>query len=231
MPLSFEEYLLFKKIEINAANLHLMEQYFTDFLKTGGIPEYVLSNKHEYIRNLVDDIIYKDIAAINKVKNINLLKDFFLLLMERAGKQASLNKMAAILKISPDTSKRYFEFFLNTFLIYNIPRYGKTNEKLLTPKKIYAADLGIRNLFTGYRDIGSIFENYVYLQIKQANPSYIYKNQIEIDFFTENKTLIEVKFHDENLSKKQQDLFDNFEANAKIIIRNNEDINTFAATI
>ncbi len=40
LPLNFEEYLLFKKIKIKKANSHLIPQYFEDFLKTGGIPEY-----------------------------------------------------------------------------------------------------------------------------------------------------------------------------------------------
>ena len=224
IPLSFNEYLFFKKINIKQSDSHLKEQYFLDFLKTGGIPEYVLSGDYEYIRVLVDDIIYKDIAAVHNIKNINLLKDYFLLLMERAGKQVSLNKIASILSISPDTSGRFFSFFLNTYLSYMIPRHGKTNEKILAPKKIYAPDLGIRNLFTGFRDIGSLFENYVFLQIKHTKPSYIYKDKTEIDFLTENRTLIEVKFHNEELSKKQQELFTTFNADQKIIIRTPQDI-------
>jgi len=57
--------------------------------------------------------------------------------------------------------------FSETYLNYLIPRCGKTNERILSPKKAYCADLGIRNLFKGFKDIGSIFENYVYLKIKR----------------------------------------------------------------
>lgn len=72
--------------------------------------------------------------------------------MERSGKQVSINKIASILKISTETSKRYLQYFADTYLIYLIERKGKTNEKLLSPKKVYATDIGIRSFFTGFRD-------------------------------------------------------------------------------
>ncbi|MDL1963833.1 MAG: DUF4143 domain-containing protein [Deltaproteobacteria bacterium] len=80
--------------------------------------------------------------------------------MERSGKQLSINKIGKILNISPDTSKRYLSYFESTYLIHLLPRWGKTNQKLLSPKKIYASDLGIKYLFMGERDLGSYFENY-----------------------------------------------------------------------
>ena len=132
-------------------------------------------------------MINKDIALFYKVKNTAVLKDFFILLMERAGKQFSINKVSKILGVAPDSVRRYFDMFVQSYLIYIIPRCGKTNEKLLTLKKVYAADLGIRTLFTGFRDLDSLFENYVYLKIKNLDPCYIYYDGIEIDFLTADK--------------------------------------------
>ncbi len=223
-PLTFSEYLLFKNTEIKKKDQHLVESYFEDYLKTGGIPEYVLTGDFEYIKNLVDDIIYKDIAAVHGIRDLSLLKDFFLLLMERAGKQLSINKMASILSTSVDTASRYVEFFSRTFLIQTIQRHGKTNERILSPKKIYAADTGIRNHFTGYRDKGSLFENYVFNRIKHLNPQYIYQDQTEIDFLTDTGILAEARYHNDPLLPKQQKLFDAFTARAKFIIRNEDDI-------
>ncbi len=224
LPLDYKEYLHFKNIIIKKSDDHLHEKYFLDFLKTGGIPEYVLTNDIAYLQELVDDIIFKDIVAQHKLRNPKILKDFFLLLMERSGKQFSINKMASILKISTETAKRYLEYFAETYLIYLTERHGKTNERILSPKKIYSSDIGIKNLFTGFRDIGAVFENYIFLKIKHLKPKYLYENQTEIDFITENKKLIEVKFKNAELNKKQQILFNNFNAKNKYIIKNNEDI-------
>lgn len=223
LPLDFREYLIFRQIAVKKADKHLMGSYFEDYLQTGGIPEYVLRGDIEYLKELVDDIIHKDIAAFHGIKSTQMLKDFFLLLMERAGKVFSINKMANILKISPDTAKRYLEMFADTFLIYLVPRYGKTNERILSPKKVYAADLGIRTLFTGFRDKGSLFENYVYLKIKRQNPCYVYKDGTEIDFMTKDGTLIEAKYNSK-LSDAQKRLFDSLDAKKKIIVNGIEDI-------
>lgn len=223
LPLDFEEYLQFKKITTKKTDRHLLEGYFENFMQTGGIPEYVLTGDVEYLKELVDDIIQKDIAVFYGVKDVQLLKDFFLLLMERSGKVFSVNKIAKILDISPDSSKRYLQMFVDSYLIFLMPRFGKTNERLLSAKKIYAADLGIRTHFTGFRDKGSLFENYVYLKIKKLNPRYVYQGGNEIDFLTEKKTLIEVKYNSE-MPQSQEDLFNHLEAKNKILIKNISDL-------
>ncbi len=227
LPLDFDEFMQFKNIRVGKADAHLLPGYFHEYLKTGGIPEFVISGNMDYLNNLVDNIIHKDIAALNNIKHVGVLKDYFLLLMERSGKQMSINKISNILKISPDTSRRYFDLFRDSFLIHPVMRFGTTNEQLLSPKKIYAPDLGIRNAFTGERDFGSLFENYVYLKIKYLNPHYVYENGIELDFMTQDKRLAEVKYHNEPLSDKQQLLFDTTDARKKSVIRNHTDIEAF----
>jgi uncharacterized protein len=229
-PLDFDEYLEFKGIEVSPADLHLQKGYFEDFMKTGGIPEFVLSGDVSYLHQLVDDIICKDIAAVHGIKQLGVLKDFFMLLMERAGKSVSINKMARVLEIAPDTAKRYLGLFEETFLIHLISRHGKLNEQLRSPKKLYAADLGIRVLFTGYRDIGSLFENYVYLKIAHRDPRFFIKDGIEIDFITANRSLIEVKYYSE-LNAKQQLVFDEYKAQRKLVISSVEDLKEFDETV
>lgn len=134
-PLDYKEYLYFKNIKIPLKDLKLNEPYFQDYLKSGGIPYYVLKEEREFLIGLVDDIIYKDIISEHGIKNPQIIKDYFLLLMERSGKQLSINKIANILKISVDSSKKYLSYFNDTFLIRLLSRYGTTNEKLLSPKK------------------------------------------------------------------------------------------------
>lgn len=224
LPLNYIEYLNFKNIKVAKSDAHLHERYFREYLTKGGIPEYVLTNDDAYIRELMDNIIYKDIAAVHGIRQISVLKDYFLLLMERSGKTLSINKIAKILGISTESSKRYFDLFCDTFIVYPVSRAGKLNEQLVSPKKIYCCDTGIRNFYTGERDWGAVFENYVFLRLKELNLKYIYENTVELDFFSESKLLIECKFHDESLSKKQKELFDSIEAKEKHIVRNYKDV-------
>ena len=68
LPLTFDEYLKFKNITIRKKDKHLEDKYFNDFLKTGGVPEYVLTGEMEYLKELVDDILYKDIISYHHLK-------------------------------------------------------------------------------------------------------------------------------------------------------------------
>jgi predicted AAA+ superfamily ATPase len=88
----------------------------------------------------------------------------------------------------------------------------------LTPKKIYSCDLGIKFLFHGDRDMGSYFENYVYLLLrKKKKLYYLLSDEVELDFFTQDKILVEAKY-DTKLNAKQEKLFKEFKANKKFLI-------------
>lgn len=216
MPLNFDEYLQFKKVTIKKEDSHLLTRYFEDYMQDGGMPEYVLNGEVTYLQNLIENIISKDIIAHYHLRNGQVIRDFYKLLMERSGKQISFHKIANILEISVDSVKRYFHYFEETYLIYSIEKYGKLNEKLKSAKKIYASDIGLRNVVTGYRDKGAIYENLIFLQIKDMHPCYLYIDGNEIDFITETGLLIEAKYH-ATLNAKQQKIFDNFKAKKKMI--------------
>ncbi len=90
-----------------------------------------------------------------------------------------------------------------------------------SPKKLYAADVGIRNHLTGFRDKGAIFENLVFLKIKHKNPCYVQKNGAELDFFASG-SLMEVKL-DRDFAPHQKALFESFKAKEKKLIQGMDD--------
>lgn len=223
-PLSFEEYLAFNEISVARRDAHLLDGPFRDYARQGGMPENVLHPNREYLMSLIDDIIQKDIAAFHGLKNNSVLRDYFTLLMERSGKQVSGNKIARILGISPDTAHRFLSHFEDTYLIHLLPRWGKTNERLLSPKKVYACDLGIKHLFVGDRDWGVYFENYVYHRIRRYQEMrYLKDGEREIDFLTADGTLIAAKFNDD-VRGPQLKLFEEFPAKRKLLIRSVHDL-------
>jgi len=223
LPLDFHEYLEFKKISVKKRDQQLLETYFKEFLQTGGIPEYVLYRQREYLQNLVDDIIYKDIIAYHNIRNHKVVKDLFKILMGNVGGPVSVYKISNTLKTSSETISRYLQLLEEAYLIYLVPRFGSTNQMIVSPKKIYAADIGIRNLFTGFIRKGSAFENYVYLKVKDSEPVYVLENQVEIDFYLNNHVLVEVKF-EEDIKDRQKEFFDQFKAKHKRVIRGYQDL-------
>ncbi|MFP4111315.1 MAG: ATP-binding protein [Desulfonatronovibrio sp.] len=217
-PLDFFEYMSFKNIKVSHRDASLFERHFKDYMREGGLPEHVLGGGRVYLMSLVDDIIQKDIAAFYGLRDHQILRDYFTLLMERSGKQVSVNKIGKILKISPDTSRRYLDYFQDTFLIHLVPRWGTTNERILSPKKVYACDLAVKHLFIGDRDLGSYFENYVYLQLRRHTDVFYYReNGIEIDFLTRDGALIEAKYN-ARMEGAQLDVFKNHPAKQKIVV-------------
>jgi hypothetical protein len=222
LPLKFDEFLTFRNIKIKKSESYLVDQYFEEYMRIGGMPEYVLTNDIGYLQELCDNLIYKDIIASYGIKDATLIRDYFKLLMERLGKQASVTKIAKVLEISPDTSRRYFGYFRNSYIIHTVERCGKLNERIRSGKKVYAGDVGMRNMVTGFRDKGAIFENLTFLEIKHLSPCYLYENGIEIDFKTSH-FLMEVKYNSV-MTTKQKQMFEKIPAEKKIVV---DSVDTF----
>ena len=78
------------------------------------------------------------------------------------------------------------------------------NEQLYAPKKYYFNDLGLRNSFVGFSDIGSLVENAVFLRLSKLygveNIYYYADGKLnEIDFVVDlkknNLLLVESKYN------------------------------------
>ena len=215
-PLDFQEFLEFKNYNPKKSEKYLLEKHFEEYMEYGGMPEYVLTKDPEYITNLTKNIIYKDIIAKYNLRDNDAIENLFRLLCERVGKPVSYNKLRNILGISKNSVKNYIDYFKETYLFYTIEKDAKSlNERIVDNKKIYCADVGIKNVVTGFRDLGSIYENLVFLKIKANNPRFIRENGIEIDFKYKD-TLIEAKYNQE-IKDKQKELFDSIKLKNKIL--------------
>lgn len=194
-PLDFQEYLDFNQVTVRKSEQYLLHKHLENYMRTGGMPEHVLRKDSQYLLDLVEGIIYKDIVGVYGIKNPDIVKKLFLLLAERVGKKLTYNKLANILEITTDTVKQYITHMEETYLINTVPRDSKSlNERIYSPKKIYLADTGIRCVFTGYRDIGALAENLVYNKIKNLGEvRYHVADKKEVDFIVDG-TAVEVKY-------------------------------------
>ena len=142
------------------------------------------------------------------------------MLCERVGKRISFNKISKALDISKDSVKQYIHYFIEAYLFFIVEKKAKLNARILEEKKIYCADAGIKNITAGFRDKGAIYENLVFLKIKDKKPSFIIEGGIEIDFSFSN-TLIEAKF-DSDIEGKQKRLFEKLRYKNKIMAKGAE---------
>ena len=192
-PLSFYEYFSFMKHN----STQNIQELFNSYLQYGGLPYTVqletMQEKHKYLNEICELVLFRDIIDRYKIKNENLLKAVFDLLCSQIGSYVNANKISNTLKISgyphvtADTIGKYLEYFCDSFLSYKVQRFDvKRKSYLKTQNKYYITDLGLRNSRLKYRqiEITHILENLVYLElIRRGYIVDIGKNQEkEIDF-------------------------------------------------
>ena len=194
-PLSFTE---FRKFNKGKEQLH-------DYLYYGGYPEYVIEKQPSYLNELLRDIIEKDISKLHNIKNNKYLFDICEILAKQIGYKGSSNKIAKVLGLDNKTAINYIEYLREVKLIETVYQYSDSlNERLYSPKKYYFNDLGMRNSFVGFSDIGSLVENAVFIKLVELfggeNIYYLADTSSnEIDFVVKAKkdeiVLIESKYN------------------------------------
>lgn len=194
-PLDFNEFKKFRS-----------EAKVKDYLFYGGYPEYVLEKEPNYLNDLIRDIIEKDIVKVHRVRNKQYLFDICQILAKQVGFKGSSNKIASVLSLDNKTVENYMQYLKEVKLIDIVYQYSESlNKKLFSPKKYYFNDLGLRNSFVGFSDIGSLVENAVFLKLSKIyGPSNIYylcdSRKDEVDFVVnlskDEVLIVESKYKD-----------------------------------
>ena len=174
LPLSFKEYM----IGIKGENEY---RDYQSYIEEGGFP-YLLSirDDKELIRNYLDGIyhtiIMKDVVYRNNIKDVMILDSLVKFIFDNIGQILSTNKIANTLnsnhrKSSVNTIESYLSNLIDSYIVYKVGRFDiKGKEYLKTGDKYYVCDLGLRKYLLGeVRDLGSILENVIFLELKRRN--------------------------------------------------------------
>lgn len=188
-PLSFNEYSTIKGIEHN-------KQGYIEYMKDGGFPELLNFSaeeaKRNYISGLKNTILLKDIIQRFSIKDVRLLEDIFIYLVNNASNLLSIPNIVNYLKskgrkTSYETVSNYIRYIENVYLTHKVERYNiKGKDVLAGTHKYYTNDIAFKNyLYSGYGyGTGYILENLVYLDLLRAGYD-IYTGKLndkEIDF-------------------------------------------------
>jgi predicted AAA+ superfamily ATPase len=192
-PLSFKEIIrhhhpeAFSKKALSTNDVGLMQRYFSNYLKNGGIPEYVKFGKSEYLQDLFEGILYRDIIARYKINDEKPLREVVYYFASNIGKEFSYTKLANIVSISsPHTIRNYCSYLEQCYLCFFVSRYSDSLKKQIQyNKKCYMIDPALIRT-TGFRiseDRGRFLENIVFLHLKmQKKEIYFHKDKKECDF-------------------------------------------------
>jgi len=158
--------------------------------------------KNEYLQNLADSYLYRDLIEFGDIKNSSKIRDLLKLLAFQIGSEVSLSELGSSLGISKDTVARYIDLLEKSFIIFRISGFSRNLRKEVTKmNKIYFYDVGIRNILidnlkylNDRNDIGVLWENLLiierikYLSYKQKNFSrYFWRTHTgaELDYVEE----------------------------------------------
>jgi len=204
--LSYSEFLLFYGIPDTADSL-------MKYLTFGGLPQLSrLSEdndvKWEYLRNIVNTIVYKDIVKRYNVRNTRFLDQLIRFLADNTGSIFSAKRISDFLKsqhfnISHNQVQTYTDYLCNVFLVQRSERFDIIGKRIFeTGEKFYFENIGIRNAIVGFRaeDIQKIIENAVYNHLLwrgyQVKTGQI--GSLEIDFVAEKvneRLYVQVAYH------------------------------------
>ena len=203
-PYSFSEFTRAKKVLIDRSlydkrTQDKLKQLFQQYLSEGGFPEIVSFDpdvKQKTLQEYLVAVIYRDIIERHNIKNPTLIKYMILSMIHNVGKPFAVNKFYKDLKsqgyqIGKDILYEYVDYIEDAYLAFPVATYDKSIRKTHTnPKKIYAIDPGmIRALTLDYEsDLGRLFENIVYLDLKRLGCKinyYLTEERYEVDFLAQ----------------------------------------------
>ena len=195
-PLSFQEYIDFAS-ENNKKTPLSIDEYFYQYLNFGGLPgihifNYNKEEIYQYLADVYNSILLRDVIARNNIRDIELLERVVLYIMDNIGNTFSAKSISDFLKnqgrkLSIETIYNYLKALENAFIISKVQRYDIKGKNILeTQEKYYLSDLGFRNAKLGYQsnDISSYLENIIFLELlrRKYKVNVGKKNNKEIDF-------------------------------------------------
>lgn len=178
----------------------------------GAYPEVLnlpsLEQKEEYLRDLVNSYLLKDIISFEGVRNSAKIYDLLKLLSFQVGKEVSLQELGNQLGMSKNTIEKYLDLLEKVYVLKKVGAYSKNLRKEISKSsRWFFWDNGIRNAIIGdfkainfRNDVGELWENYLiterikkYKYERKYLDSYFWRtyDQQEIDYLEVKNQMIE----------------------------------------
>jgi uncharacterized protein len=220
-PFSFNEFIKTQPIAqkseyLDAKRRTELMRAFQNYLSNGGFPGVVglkEAERHQTLQEYLQVALYRDIAERHQVHNLAALKATIQLMLHNVARPFSISKLQNTLReqgiaLSRETLHEYASYIEDAYLAFSVPLFSDSVRKMQTnPKKLYGIDPGlVRSITLDYeRDLGRLFENIVYLDLRRqgyAVSYYLTQERHEVDFLAETprgeKHLFQVTWMVEN---------------------------------
>lgn len=233
-PFNFTEYIHYQGLKItaagtiaefylnNKANKSLIKNHFNNYLNFGGFPEVIKEadddKKETLLAQYFEDIIYKDVAFRYKLREIKNVFDIATYNVSNISQPLSINNIAKVLRLSPNTVSNILEFLESAFLFTSAQFFSyslKTSLDRQKPRKIYALDNGfIKVASVNFsKNMGAKYENLAAQKINQIyNELFYWQEKKEVDFIVKSRDKqllpINITFDDQIKDREKQGILE-----------------------
>jgi predicted AAA+ superfamily ATPase len=172
----------------------------------------------EFLRELVDSYLLRDILAYQEVKGSRLLLQLLVLLAHQVGDEVSQTELGSALRIDKNTVARYLDLLEKSYIVFRLGGFSRNLRSEVTKTaKYYFYDVGVRNAVINNfnpldirNDVGKLWENFMIVErLKMRTYSSLYANQYfwrtwkqnEVDLVEERSGSLfgyEMKWQDKN---------------------------------
>jgi len=194
LPLSFAEYMAFKK-EYTAIDNPRDE--LMPYLQSGGFPAvhlraYGREEIYTIVRDIYNSAIFRDIVQRNKIRRLELLERIVKFAFDNVGKTFSAKAVSDYLKsqqrkVDVETVYNYLSLLEKAYILYRCPRFDLQGKEILkTQEKFYLVDPALKYAVLGYQpaSVAAMLENLVYLELRRRGYDVYIGKAVdrEIDF-------------------------------------------------
>ncbi len=197
-PFSFKEYVSY--FESND-----LQQAFDRFVIEGGMSgSYLyesLEDKYNYLQEVFETLIVRDIQQKYKIKNLPLLDMLNDFLVDNISSEISSRSLANTLtskgsKVDDKTVASYIKYLCASYAFYKIRRYDIKGKKYLASQdKYYLADHSFKYAKLGSKnfDYGKIYENIICIELLRRGyevyTGVLYKKEIDFVAIKRNEKI------------------------------------------
>jgi len=159
-------------------------------MRFGGLPEVAKlpsELRDEYLKQLFQDIIYRDIVQRHEVRTPRALEEVAHFFLVNTACEASYNRVKNKYKLAIDQVRDYAGYLEESYLIGEVRHLSfKVSQQANLPRKVYARDTGLRNAvsFQFSPDTGRLAETLVFNELSKppGTELFYFKGRNECDF-------------------------------------------------
>lgn len=192
-PFSFAEFMAFRKYDYQRQDMFTtagrarLNNYFTEYLTMGGLPQYLQNGSKDFLKAMYTDIVFRDVIVRYNINSEASLREMLYYLASNVTHTFTYNSIAKNIGVkSTDTINDWISCLEQTYLVHCLNKYDtKVGVQLRSPKKLYFIDNALAGQigFNLSKNQGLWLENAVAIELQRRGKEFFYhSNGHECDF-------------------------------------------------